>query len=585
MSVRETSPLDTVADQYVDAMADLSPSFAISLGRPLPAQAIEDFSTEGEQAWLSLITTTIDRVRQTDTVDQVDKVTKAALLQSLQIDLELYEAGEVLGALNNISTPVQSIRDGLTMMPNNTKADWEDIIRVIEAVPNAYAQYQQALVTAVNRDRAPSRVQLQAVLDDLAQQTSSHNPFMRVFDQLKESDYSTQLQSRMRHGVEKATGATREFAAWLADTIAPHASNTDHVGHERYMLHSAQFLGMRIDPDEIYAWAHEELIRIHREQQTIARELYGNDTTVQDAMRALNDDPAYQIHGTQALLSWMQAVSDQAVDELADTHFTVTEHMRALECMISPAGDGGIFYTAPSDDFSRPGRMWWAVPPGENVFHRWQEKTTVYHEGMPGHHMQLSRAVAQKDTLNSWRRNACWFSGHGEGWALYAETLMDELGYLSDPAERLGMLDAQRLRAARILVDIGLHLAKERPHVSFLHEIGISEQAYKQALRTSPYHGLGSPSSGDDEWNRNDVWAFMSTNVAMEPAFLQFETTRYLGWPGQASSYTVGQREWFRTREAFQRAYPEASLRDFHDRALSQGGLPLAVLNQALELS
>lgn len=584
MTVRTTSRLDAVADQYVDAMAELSPSFAVSLGRPLPTRAIEDFSAEGEQAWLSLITSTIADVGATDTADHVDEVTKAALLQSLDIDRNLIEAGEVLGAMNNISTPVQSIRDGLTMMPTDTRVDWEDIIRVIETVPQAYTQYQEALTVAVDRGRAPTRVQVRAVLADLAQQTSSNNPYERMLTQLEDSVYCSEISDRLRHAVEKATGATRAFAAWLADTIAPHATNTDHVGRDRYMLHSAQFLGMHIDPDETYEWAQDELIRIHNEQQAIAEDLYGRGTTVREALRALNDDPAYQLRGTDALLEWMQTVSDQAVNDLADTHFTVTDEMRALECMISPAADGGIFYTAPSDDFSRPGRMWWAVPPGEEVFHTWQEKTTVYHEGMPGHHMQLSRAIAQKDTLNSWRRNACWFSGHGEGWALYAESLMDELGYLSDPAERIGMLDAQRLRAARILVDIGIHLAKELPGTAYVNEIGISQEAYNRALAASPYRDLGAPATGKHVWNRNDVWAFMSTNVAMLPAFLQFETTRYLGWPGQASSYKVGQREWHRTRAAFMRDHPDASLRDFHDSALAHGGLPLSVLNQALDL-
>lgn len=585
MSARETSRLDAVADQYVDAMANLSPSFAVSLGRPLPARAIDDFSAEGEQAWMSLIASTLNDVRKTDTLDHVDEVTKAALMQSLEIDHDLFEAGEVLGAMNNISTPIQSIRDGLTLMPTDTRADWDDIIRVIEAVPQALTQYQQALSIAVDRGLPPSRVQVQAVLADLAQQTSSNNPYERMLDLLNDSAYSQELSGRLSQSGEKATGATREFAAWLADTIAPHATNTDHVGRERYMLHSAQFLGMRIDPDETYEWAHEELVRIHTEQQAIARELYGDEATVHETLRALNDNPAYQLHGTDALLEWMQTVSDQAVEDLAGTHFTVTDEMRALECMISPAADGGIFYTGPSDDFSRPGRMWWAVPPGEKIFHTWQEKTTVYHEGMPGHHMQLSRAVAQKDTLNSWRRNACWFSGHGEGWALYAENLMDELGYLSDPAERFGMLDAQRLRIARILVDIGLHLSKDRPNSAYLNEIGISQPDYDRALETSPYRSLGAPASDEHVWDRNDVWAFMSTNVAMLPAFLQFETTRYLGWPGQASSYKVGQREWLRTRTAFMREHPDASLRDFHDTALAHGGLPLSVLDLALDLS
>ena len=85
--------------------------------------------------------------------------------------------------------------------------------------------------------------------------------------------------------------------------------------------------------------------------------------------------------------------------------------------------------------------MWWSVPKGETEFGTWSELSTVYHEGVPGHHLQVAQAVFQRKLLNKWRRMMCWTSGHGEGWALYAERLMDALGHLPDPADRLGMLD------------------------------------------------------------------------------------------------------------------------------------------------
>ncbi len=102
--------------------------------------------------------------------------------------------------------------------------------------------------------------------------------------------------------------------------------------------------------------------------------------------------------------------------------------------------------------------MWWSVPADVTEFNTWREKTTVYHEGVPGHHLQCGQAVYARATLNTWRRLACWVSGHGEGWALYAERLMADLGFLDDDGDRLGMLDAQRMRAARVVLDIGVHL-------------------------------------------------------------------------------------------------------------------------------
>jgi uncharacterized protein (DUF885 family) len=198
----------------------------------------------------------------------------------------------------------------------------------------------------------------------------------------------------------------------------------------------------------------------------------------------------------------MQATSDRAVAELGETHFDIPEEIRRLECMIAPTNEGGIYYTGPTDDFSRPGRMWWSVPEGVDSFDTWRELTTVYHEGVPGHHLQIAQAVYNRAELNSWRRLLAGSSGHAEGWALYAERLMEQLGYLDDPADRLGMLDGQRMRAARVVLDIGVHLGKPRL-------------------------------DGEGTWDADYALEFMRRNVNMSDEFIQFEVNRYLGWPGR----------------------------------------------------
>ena len=167
----------------------------------------------------------------------------------------------------------------------------------------------------------------------------------------------------------------------------------------------------------------------------------------------------------------MQQLSDDAVAELGRTHFDIPEPIRTLDCKIAPPGGTvGAYYTGPSDDLSRPGAMWWSVEPGREVFSTWREVTTVYHEGVPGHHLQIATAVYQRDSLNDFQRLLAGTSGHAEGWALYAERLMRELGYLDDDPILLGMLDAQLFRAARVVVDIGMHLELEIPAGTGFHE-------------------------------------------------------------------------------------------------------------------
>ena len=235
----------------------------------------------------------------------------------------------------------------------------------------------------------------------------------------------------------------------------------------------------------------------------------------------------------------MQETADEAVRGVS-SEFDIPEDLRRIDARVLYPGTGGIYYTQPSDDLTRPGQMWWSVLPKASTRSRPGQKTTVYHEGVPGHHLQLGLAVANPN-LNRWRRLVSWTSGFGEGWALYAERLMADLGYLDDPADYLGMLDAQRLRAARVRVDIGAHVKG---------------------------------------WTADQAWEFLTENVAMDHSFLAFELDRYLGWPGQAPSYLIGQRLWMQERDsALERG---ESLRDFHSRALALRFVGLDVLHEAL---
>ncbi|NUS00380.1 MAG: DUF885 domain-containing protein, partial [Kribbellaceae bacterium] len=364
--------------------------------------------------------------------------------------------------------------------------------------------------------------------------------------------------------VEAAAASARkafdQFGTWLTSDLAPRAPERDACGREVYELASRSFLGAKIDLEETYAWGWQELARIENDMQDIAAGLNGGDRSIEATAALLDDDPARTVHGKEAFRDWMQQLSDTAVAELGGTHFDIADEIRTLECMIAPTSDGSIYYTQPSEDLTtRPGRMWWAVPNGIEKFATWREVTTVYHEGVPGHHLQVAQTMLRTDLLNRWQRIACWVSGHGEGWALYAERLMEELGYLEDPGARFGMLDAQGFRAARVVVDIGLHLELEIP-------------------RDNPFGWRPG-----ERWNAELGFEFLRAHCRMETEFLQAELNRYLGWPGQAPSYKVGERIWLQAREeAKQRKGSAFDLREFHRDALNLGSIGLDPLRRAL---
>ena len=199
--------------------------------------------------------------------------------------------------------------------------------------------------------------------------------------------------------------------------------------------------------------------------------------------------------------------------------------------------------------------MWWSVPKGVTEFATWRELTTVYHEGVPGHHLQVAPdrlPLASCSTAGA--ASSRWVSGHGEGWALYAERLMADLGYLDDPGNRLGMLDGQSLRAARVVLDIGVHCGFEAPA-----EVG----------------------GGD--WTYDKAWQFLSAHANMAEGFLRFELDRYLGWPGQAPSYKIGERIWLQLRDEVRAREGDAfDIKAFHRRALDIGGVGLDTLRAAV---
>jgi uncharacterized protein (DUF885 family) len=366
------------------------------------------------------------------------------------------------------------------------------------------------------------------------------------------------LASDLDRGAETARDATADIARFLRERLAPLGRQSQAAGRERYELTSQHFLGARVDLAEAYAWGFDELARLEGEMRTVADKIVP-DGTVDEAVDALDADPARNIAGKDAFRDWMQQLADQAIAELRDVHFDIPQPVRRIECCIAPTSDGAIYYTGPSEDFSRPGRMWWAVPEGVETFSTWREVTTVYHEGAPGHHLQVAQTAVRSELLNRWQRLLCWVSGHGEGWALYAERLMDELGYLADPGDKLGMLDAQAFRAARVVVDIGMHLELEIP-------------------RDNPF-GFHP----GERWTPELGWEFMRAHCRVPEENLRFELNRYLGWAGQAPSYKLGERIWLQAREdAKRRAGAAFDLKTFHRDALNLGSLGLEVLQRAL---
>jgi uncharacterized protein (DUF885 family) len=554
---RIPTDVDTVADTYLDELAALDPMTATGLGMTGHDAELPELTPDWFRSRSELRQRALSGLATARPADATDRVTAAALHEALTIEEELRAIGAEESNLRNIASPAQEIRDVFDLTPTASVEDWATLATRLSVVPKAVAGYIESLRLAASRGDVSARRQVQACLVQGEDNIGADGFFATLARTAAPSDGS-ELPASVRTDLERnatlAAQAYEQLSAFLRDELLPQAPAKDAVGAERYALWSRYSVGARIDLAESYAWGQEELARITDLMSQTAERIKPGAST-HEAMDHLDNDPGRKLAGTDALRAWMQGKSDAAVAALADTHFDIPEPIRRLECKIAPTQQGGIYYTGPSDDLvTRPGQMWWSVPKGVTEFATWRELTTVYHEGVPGHHLQIAQTVLRRDLLNRWRRLASWTSGHGEGWALYAERLMADLGFLDDPADYLGMLDSQSLRAARVVLDIGIHCEFEAP-----------------------------AEVGGGAWTYDKAWDFLSAHVATAEGFRRFELDRYLGWPGQAPAYKLGERFWLQLRDDVRAKQGDAfDLKSFHRAALDVGSVGLDVLRSAV---
>ncbi|MGI8693252.1 MAG: DUF885 domain-containing protein [Geodermatophilaceae bacterium] len=544
-----------LADHYVEATADLNPIVGTALGiRPHDA-GLPDYSPEGIAATDDLARSTLAALDTLpDSSDVLEQRCARLLRNRLNSSLALSEAGESLRAVNNTFTPVHAVRQIFLLMPSATDEDWAVIARRLANIPRAYAGYRAALEEGAGRGLYAAPRQVDALAGQLDQWLGDGvtGSWFASFVVPGPDAQRADRDAAARVPAE-AVATTRDF---LRGAYRRGAEGTpDAVGAERYARHARQWTGSQLDLDEAYSWAWVEFARIDTEMQAEAERILPGSTPA-EAMRWL-DTEAEAVEGEEAIRQRLQLMMDEAIAALDGTHFDLAEPIRTVEAMIAPPGSAAApYYTRPSLDFARPGRTWLPTL-GRTRFPLWDLVSTWYHEGVPGHHLQLAQWVHVAPQLSRYQTSIGSTSADTEGWALYAERLMDELGYLTGEGHRMGYLDAQQIRAVRVIIDIGMHLELEIP-------------------KDQPFHP-------GERWTHELGREFFGANCGRDPAFADSELVRYLGIPGQAISYKLGERAWLAGRAAAQRAHgADFDLKRWHMAALSMGSLGLDDLTAEL---
>ena len=549
--------VDALSEDFVERSCALEPLLATYIGAPGHEHELPDLTPDGYAAREALLRAAYAGVAAATPVDARETVAREAFLERLGLDLEIADAGLDRAELSVISSPLHELRGCFDLMSTDSEDDWAAVDARLAGIPAALAGYRTTLREEAAAGRVVAARQYVEVAGQIRNWTGQEGGSGDVFARLVEGGPDG-LRNRLGRSAAAAAAAFSETGAFLESELAPRGREREAVGREHYALASRRYLGAEVDLEETYAWGWSELERLTADlRATAGRILPG--AGVAEAVAHLDADPSTRIGCKEDFRDWMQELADRTLADMDGVHFDIPEEIRRIECCLAPTNDGGIYYTGPSEDFTRPGRMWWSVPDDQTTFSSWREVTTVFHEGVPGHHLQVGQTAVRRDLLNRWQRSMCWVSGHGEGWALYAERLMDDLGYLADPADRLGMLDGQSMRAARVIVDIGMHLELTVPDNPFGFHPGAT----------------WTPALGRE---------FMGAHSLDDPAVIDFEVKRYLGWPGQAPSYKVGERIWLEARDrARARAGSDFDLKAFHRAALDLGSLGLDPLTTALE--
>lgn len=530
--ISEISEIARICDDYVTASVKLSPIASTNLGAVGLDDQLDDFSLAHAAQSADLLRETIAKIKASDPINDYDRIAKDVALERMQSSLALHDSQEAYLLWGVLWSPVSDIRQVFEMMDSSGDKYQENISARMNAVDQSYESWRSTLLQLAASGKTTATRQVLAVASQL-----------ETFASGSYTEFATRAGSDLS-AAARAEKASQALAQWLRDVYAPLSNPKDPVGRERYQVWARHFTGADLDLEATYQWGIEELNRINERMWSAAAKLYPDAKSLREVADRLEEDPRYLIDGSEELLKRLRKFVDDALERLDGKEFDIDPRIKFCDCKLAPEGGASAaYYMGPSEDFSRPGTTWFPTM-GKSKFSFWHIASTWYHEAIPGHHLQIATSMLEKERLNRYQRNDAWTSGHGEGWALYAERLMDELGAFEDPGYEMGYLSGQALRAARIIVDIGMH------------------------LELDDFDG--------NTWSAESAFLILRDRALLDEISSRSEVDRYLSLPGQAISYKVGEQIWMRARsDAKKRLGDNFSLKKFHSHALKLGPMGL----------
>ncbi|HEX2121813.1 MAG TPA: DUF885 family protein [Thermoanaerobaculia bacterium] len=552
---RRRKALSDLLDEHWEYTMRTSPEFASILGDKRYNDQVSDVSEKAVRAYLEMTKKFLRRFEAIDT-------TAFAEQERLNRDLMVKDLREgVEGSrFNNWQMPVNQM-NGIhlfaaqlpSLLPFQTVKDYDDYVVRLSKFPKLLDDTVANMRKGLANRLMPPKFLLEKVAEQgagIATTPADKSPFAGPLEKMPESfsDADRQrIRAAMLAAIERSViPAYQRFTAFVRDEYAPKGRTEFGVwalpdGRSRYAFRVKQMTTTDLTPEEIHAIGQREVARIEAEMLEVAKKLGYAD--LKSFNKAIEENPALKFkNGQQIIDDYARYINDmyarlpQLFGRLPKAKVEVTAVPAFRE-----KSAAGASYETPAPDGSRPGRVY------VNTYEATSRKilsteSTAYHEGVPGHHMQL--AIQQElPELPKFRQQG-GYTAFIEGWALYSERLGKEVGYYQDPYSDYGRLNDEMLRAIRLVVDTGLH---------------------------------------DKRWTREQVVQYFRDHSAIDEVEIQTETDRYIVWPGQALAYKIGQLKILELRERAQKELgPRFDIREFHDEVLGAGALPLQTLDERI---
>jgi uncharacterized protein (DUF885 family) len=541
--------LDQLADDLYDYRLRTAPTWAHTIGEYRYAAGFEQVSRAAEEAAAAEARALADRADAIDEGDlgEQDRITRSMIAWDATSRADLLDGRTAEFGAN----PIFGVQASLGVYVPKFAVPDADVAEAMVGKFGAVATYFHDAAERHREGLASGRTPAEFAVGQTVEQldkwlaTPVHDdPMLAVQDPPTGVD-AARWHERLLAVVQKQVRpAAEHYRDVLRDEVAPHARPDERCGltylpdgDDLYAKAAVYYTTTDKSPQEIHEIGLQQVASLADEYAALGPEVVGSDD-VPTVLGALRDDPAlHHVNGDDIVADSKTAMA-KARAAMGDWFGRLPKS----DCDVEATTSGAIaYYFAPPKDGSRGGVFFMNVSDPEG-WGRFEIEGTAYHEGIPGHHLQLAIA-AELDDVPEFRKRA-FIAAYGEGWGLYTERLADEMGLYSTPLDRMGMLSADSMRACRLVVDTGMH-------------------------------ALG--------WSRDRAIDYMLTNSPMRRGPVTAEIDRYAVTPGQALSYMIGRLEIQRIRrEAEQRLGGSFDIKAFHDAMLDSGPMPLGLLDQVV---